>query len=242
MSKQIHIGSTVSVIDENLQGQVISISGDSVLFVDADGFQWSYASHELVVYNELTFSDEKIQEKEKSTSIAKKNKQLIKLGDVVSVLDEEIKGQVIEINKKQITIKESNGFKSDHHIDSLIVYDALLLKDNTRVPKASELDKTKKTPKIIKSSIVDLHNTNHYLAKNKILENQLKIFKDELNFAVNNKQTEIIFIHGKGEGILKKEIENILKKEKIQYKKAPHRLFGQGALQVSLVDVNWIVR
>lgn len=242
MQKQLHIGSIVSVIDEDLQGKVISISGDTILIVDADGFEWSYARNELVAYKKLALTDKDIEKKEKTTSVENKNKQLIKLGDIVSVLDEGIKGQVIEINKNLITLEESNGFKSNFHMDSLIVYDSLLSKDNTSIPKANTLEKFKKTPKIVKSSIVDLHNTNPYLAKNKILENQLKIFKDELNFALKNKQTEIIFIHGKGEGILKNEIENILKKEKIPYKKAPHRTFGQGAIQVSLLDVNWIVR
>lgn len=242
MKKQLHIGAIVSVLDENLKGEVISIHGDSIQILDADGFEWTYKANELVLHNASLFSEKILKNKEDQTTIKNKNNQLIQLGDFVSVLDDKIKGQVIEINGKQITIEENNGFKSSIHVDALIVYDTILSKDKTNIPEPITEEKSIKIQKIVKSSIVDLHNTNNYLDKNKILLNQISIFKDELNFAISKGQTQIIFIHGKGEGILRKEIEDILRKQKINYKKAPHRDFGQGAIQVSLIDVNWIVR
>ena len=244
MQKQLHIGDTVSVLDENLKGKVVAINGSSILIVDADSFERNYQLNELVIYKRNQSEEKIAKNKETTTQVSVKNSsnQLIQLGDFIAILDEETKGKVIKINGIHITIEETNGFENMYHVDQLIVYDKTLSSDQSKTLKKS-VDKTPLIKQdVIKSSIVDLHNTNNYLDKNRILENQIIIFKEELNHAVRNGQTQITFIHGKGQGILKNEIERILKKEGITYKKAPHRHFGQGAIQVSLVNIDWDVR
>jgi len=241
MLKRIYIGDTVSVLDENLKGKVTAINNNKIIIVDTDGFEWSYSAHELVVYSTNQLLDSLENKIPQTQEFVKNNlNQLIYLGDYVSIMDEKMKGKVIQIIGDQITIEESNGFESVFHADKIIVYDTILATDKTKT-KEKQSDAIIKED-VIKSSIVDLHNTNNYLDKNRILENQIIIFKDELNHAVRNGQTQIIFIHGKGQGILKNEIERILQKEGVSYKKAPHRQFGQGAIQVSLVNIDWVVR
>lgn len=94
-----------------------------------------------------------------------------------------------------------------------------------------------------KNSIIeiDLHinslldNTNG-MSNAEILECQMKKFHDILTENKNNKGQKIVFIHGKGEGVLRKEIEQQLKTTYKQYyfQDASFREYGFGATMVTI--------
>ncbi|ALJ00418.1 Smr/MutS family protein [Rufibacter tibetensis] len=90
---------------------------------------------------------------------------------------------------------------------------------------------------------VDLHievllpNEDPKLMSNsEILRHQLRVFQDNLDRAIATNMHEIIFIHGTGNGVLKKEIQKVLSRNPhIKfYEDARKEKFGYGATKVSL--------
>lgn len=89
--------------------------------------------------------------------------------------------------------------------------------------------------------VVDLHinelidNTNG-LSPADILEYQMKKFRDTLEEYKNRKGQKIIFIHGKGGGVLRHSIVNDLnyRYKKYDYQDASFQEFGYGATQVTI--------
>lgn len=88
---------------------------------------------------------------------------------------------------------------------------------------------------------VDLHinqlidNTNG-LSRADMLQLQLDTFEKTMTQNLKNKNQKIIFIHGKGEGILRAEIEKRLKHKypQCQYSDASFQQYGFGATQVTI--------
>ena len=89
--------------------------------------------------------------------------------------------------------------------------------------------------------VVDLHaselldNTNG-LTPTDILNHQLDVFRKTLKEYEKQKGTKIIFIHGKGEGVLRKALVNELqyRYKSYTYQDASFREYGYGATQVTI--------
>ncbi len=88
---------------------------------------------------------------------------------------------------------------------------------------------------------VDLHSaelldTTAGMSNADILEYQLNKFHETLNTYKNKRGQRIVFIHGKGEGVLRKEIENSLKTryKSYHYQDASFREYGFGATLVMI--------
>ncbi|EAY24020.1 Smr/MutS family protein [Microscilla marina] len=88
---------------------------------------------------------------------------------------------------------------------------------------------------------VDLHidkltGDSNNMNRGEILELQLKTFENKLENAIASGMSEIIFIHGVGNGVLSKEIHKRLSKNSdIQYYEDAHKeKFGYGATAVKL--------
>lgn len=168
--------------------------------------------------------------------------QTIKIGDHVSILDDNIKGIVSSINGNEILIIDSDGFERVCQRNELIVYDTELALDsitNTILPKIAKVPQKKKLTNL---GVVDLHSKNSYLNQNEILKSQLAVFTSHINRAIGSHKQKIVFIHGEGEGVLRKRLEQILSKNKIPYTDAAYHEFGYGAIEVYLSGVNTIVR
>lgn len=165
----------------------------------------------------------------------------IKIGDRVGILDENIKGVVQSVSGNKILIVDSDGFERTCQADELIVYDTVLAIDtftNAKLPKKESI-KQKKT--VANPNIVDLHNKNSYLNKNEILKNQLSVFISHINGAIRSRKTKITFIHGEGEGVLRKRIEQMLSKNKITFSDAPYHEFGYGAIEIYLTGIQKVL-
>lgn len=160
-------------------------------------------------------------------------KKQIKKGNTVVSMDDHIKGIVQIVTDKTVTIFDEDGFERVYPINRIIVYDDTL--DQAKaIPKITDQPIKKQRNKPKEFPIIDLHNTSPYLDKNEILPNQIRIFKMELNKAIGNALDSIIFIHGSGDGVLRYEIERILKKNKIPFGDAPYHNYGQGAIEIYL--------
>ncbi len=92
------------------------------------------------------------------------------------------------------------------------------------------------------ASEVDLHiekitdDDFSSLSNSEILRRQLAVFEDNLERALAANLPEITFIHGTGNGILKKEIQKILSRNKLIkfFEDARKEKFGYGATRVKL--------
>jgi dsDNA-specific endonuclease/ATPase MutS2 len=93
-----------------------------------------------------------------------------------------------------------------------------------------------KTIKGRTTRVVDLHLKAGYRGSDAV-ERQLVRFRGELDSAIRAGATEIVFIHGVGSGVLKKELRNIILKDypSCIYHDAPFNLYGvDGATLVTL--------
>ena len=89
--------------------------------------------------------------------------------------------------------------------------------------------------------VVDLHaseilETTAGMSAGDILNYQLKVFRDTLADYGGNKGQRIVFIHGKGEGVLRHAIIHELnyKYKTYQYQDASFQEYGYGATQVTI--------
>ena len=98
-----------------------------------------------------------------------------------------------------------------------------------------------KRPQIAETIEIDLHinellDSTAGLSNAAMLQCQLDKFHEVLNENKNRKNQKIVFIHGKGEGVLRKEIEKLLKTQYKTYyfQDASFREYGFGATMVTI--------
>lgn len=89
--------------------------------------------------------------------------------------------------------------------------------------------------------VVDLHaeevlETTSGMSNADILEYQLKVFRDTLAEYANRRGQKIVFIHGKGEGVLRRALINDLsyRYKRYHYQDASFQEYGYGATQVTI--------
>jgi len=174
-----------------------------------------------------------------------------KIGDQVAVIDENLTGEVIHINKNMITIEASDGFVktfNDYELvkkpnnqdllykitrENLNEFNQKSLIDNNK----SNLIKNKKHKHINIALEIDLHidqlvNSIKGLDKYDMLTIQIEAAKRKLEYAIQKKIQRVIFIHGVGEGVLKKELEYLFKKYDVDFYAASFQKYGMGATEV----------
>ena len=176
-----------------------------------------------------------------------------KIGDKVAVLDDVIKGKVVKIQPNKITVESEDGFPLDFLPKELVIVhknqadlakfsdisnDALIEKTTHKTSKRKQsLFKTDSKPDKLPPMEVDLH-INHLIPSTRgmdnfdILTTQLNTAKHKLEFAIKNRIPKIVFIHGVGEGVLKSELEYLLKNYHVDYYEASFQKYGLGATEV----------
>ena len=89
--------------------------------------------------------------------------------------------------------------------------------------------------------VIDLHanqllDSTIGMSAGDILEYQMQVFRDTLKQYEHKKGQKLIFIHGKGEGVLRRSILNELtyKHKSYIYQDASFQEFGYGATQVTI--------
>lgn len=89
--------------------------------------------------------------------------------------------------------------------------------------------------------VVDLHadellETTGGMSSVDILQYQLEVFRNTIKAYAKQKGTRIVFIHGKGEGVLRRAILNELnyRYKSYQYQDASFQEYGYGATQVTI--------
>jgi hypothetical protein len=179
--------------------------------------------------------------------------KVFKIGDIVSVLDDVIKGKVVKVVANSVFIENSDGFQFEYSPKELVVIkeSQFELSKYSDISNEDLLQKSKDAPSKRKSiqfksdlkggkqppMEVDLHI--HQLVESTkgmdnydILTIQMEHAKHKLNFAIKNRIQKIVFIHGVGEGVLKSELEFMLKNYNVDFYEASYKKYGFGATEV----------
>jgi hypothetical protein len=171
------------------------------------------------------------------------------VGDIVSVLDDAVKGEVTKIEKNRVYIKDDTDMEFFYDASELVKIDTnqnQLLKYNEASnhllqSKISENTNSKKPIfKKTKNEVVfevDLH-INQLVKSTKGLDNydmlnlQIDTAKRKLEYAIQKRISKVVFIHGVGEGVLKSELQFLLQKYPVKYYDASYQKYGLGATEV----------
>lgn len=122
--------------------------------------------------------------------------------------------------------------------------DKLTEEDFQKVVKAKEPQqkpKQKLRKRTTDEVVIDLHingllDDSKGLSNREILEIQMDKVESEMNAAIRNHVKKIVFIHGVGQGVLKQEVANILKRKfkKYYFQDASFKEYGYGATMVTI--------
>jgi hypothetical protein len=172
----------------------------------------------------------------------------IKVGTRISVLDEDISGIIKEINGQSILIETTDGFDMTFDYKEIVV-DEGIPKDkfldgiNKAIHSEIESKPKKKLNTRRKKGVsppmeVDLHieqltNKHKSLSNYQILNLQMDTAKNKLEFAIMKKIQKVVFIHGVGEGVLRAELEFLIKRyDNLKIYDADYQKYGRGAIEV----------
>lgn len=175
-----------------------------------------------------------------------------KIGDSVLVLDEDLSGVIKKISGDSITIETEDGFSLDFNTSELVknksektLKSELFSHDNiSAVISEKEEPKRRKTEKVrVKDRYeptmeIDLHinqlvKSSRGMSNHDMLTLQLETARRQLDFAINKRIQKIVFIHGKGEGVLKMELDYLFGRyNNIKFYDANYQKYGLGATEV----------
>ena len=171
-------------------------------------------------------------------------------GDKIMVLDDTIEGHIIAIIDNKVLIETLDGFEMEFLKKELVVVSETLNRHDfaPKNPKAiiSEKETLKvKNNKRVKPKDrtqplmeVDLHihqlvATERGLQAHDKLEIQIDTAKRQLEFAIRKGIQRIVFIHGIGAGVLRAELEYMLRRyDNVSFEDANFQKYGRGATQV----------
>ncbi len=173
------------------------------------------------------------------------------IGDVVSVLDEDVDGVVVSIKGEQVMIESTDGFlmtfyvnelikinNSSNLMDSIKSFNLGNIKKEKEISKPRNFVKERKEKREIGVPEFDLHIEKlvphkRGMSNYDILTLQSETAKRHLDFAIRNRIPKIVFIHGVGEGVLKAELDFLLGRyDNISFQDANYQKYGQGATEV----------
>ncbi|MEL6812602.1 MAG: Smr/MutS family protein [Bacteroidota bacterium] len=174
----------------------------------------------------------------------------MKIGSRVSAIDEDISGVITGMDGDLITLRTPDGFEMQFPEKELVVMNDFFSEPQMNFDEIAsaisekEENKPKKSQKVrskdrnLPPMEVDLHI--HQLVKNskrmsnyEMLTLQLDTAKRQLEFAISKRIQKIVFIHGVGEGVLRAELEFLLKRyDHLKFYDADFQKYGRGALEV----------
>lgn len=176
---------------------------------------------------------------------------MLKPGDYIAVLDEDLEGRVISVKDAHVEIETSEGFilsfeekdlvKTGHGLPDGLPAD---VDDLSEIIKQKEAGKKPKSRRIrpkertLPPMEVDLHihklvpksgGMNNY----EILTLQVETAKRQLEFAMKKRIQKVVFIHGVGEGVLKAELETLFNRyDNLKFYDADYQKYGLGATEI----------
>ncbi|MDR9401044.1 MAG: Smr/MutS family protein [Psychroflexus sp.] len=173
----------------------------------------------------------------------------LKIGDVVSVVDDTLEGKVHYINQQEVAIEDTDGFIYHFNINQVIkMPDQFPIKDHNldhiiRQKESNSFSNRghkKKRSKLIPEIDLHIHNLTHSTANMSdfdMLQLQLNTAEKRIKKAIENKEKRLVFIHGIGKGRLKKELMVVFSKfPEVTYYDADFQKYGRGATEIYIYE------
>jgi DNA-nicking Smr family endonuclease len=174
---------------------------------------------------------------------------VFKVGDIVSFVNDTGKGKILKISGNEALILNEFGFELNYPLKYLVhcpekekyFLNEAFEQQQIKNKQLSEKKKAKLSKKNQKSQSileVDLHieaisKDYQRLSNAEIIQKQVLHFKKILNHAMRQKIKNIVFIHGKGQGVLKAEIQHtLLSFKNIKFYDADEKRYGNGATEL----------
>ncbi|NJW54121.1 Smr/MutS family protein [Salinimicrobium oceani] len=176
---------------------------------------------------------------------------MLKPGDKVAVLDEDLEGKVLSVSGGEVEIETSEGFLLSFQETDLVKLGSGLphilppdVNDLSKVIKEKESSKKRRSVRVKPKERtsppmeVDLHihklvPKSGGLSNYEILSIQTDTAKRQLEFAMRKRIQKVVFIHGVGEGVLRAELETLFNRyENLKYYDADYQKYGLGATEV----------
>jgi len=174
-----------------------------------------------------------------------------KIGDLVETIDDAISGCIVEIDGEQVSLEDDQGFVIQFPKSSLMLKtpEDLIKNVSYEAAEAAKRQKDRFEKKVSSKShlrnrdrafTVDLHidklvDSTRGMSNYDMLNLQLDTAKRQLEFAMRKQMLSIVFIHGVGEGVLKQELQTLLRRyENVQFYEADYRKYGLGATEVRI--------
>ena len=109
-------------------------------------------------------------------------------------------------------------------------------KSDRPAPKVKTARKRTQDEVVIDLHITELLDNIDGLSNREMLEIQMEKVESEMNVAIKSHVKRIVFIHGVGQGVLKQEVANLLKRKfkKYYFQDASFKEYGYGATMVIL--------
>lgn len=138
----------------------------------------------------------------------------MKVGDKVSLIDDDLRGTILKIIADQVKIQDEHGFTYDFPKNKLTLVDAKLY-ENSPIVKKNESSKnvSKKHNKMPLK--LDLHfqtlvkNPAEYDAFERLMMQKEKLL-ETIDFCRKNHIKNLEIIHGIGDGVLQKMVYDVL--------------------------------
>lgn len=180
-------------------------------------------------------------------------KKNFKVGDSVAWIDENLQGKVLKTVGHQLFVVTSEGFEMEVNASELVHlpsqstleldWNALQEVKKNELQPIKRKNSPKKSKKVEQPALeVDLHIdalTDHYrrLSNFEMLSLQLETAQRQINFAKQKRIKRVILIHGVGQGVLKAELETILRRDDaIDFYDADYKTYGLGATEVYIFE------
>ncbi|MEO8934583.1 MAG: Smr/MutS family protein [Xanthomarina sp.] len=176
---------------------------------------------------------------------------MFKVGDKVSVLDENLTGRVVKVTVDIITMEDAHGFEMDFNKKELVLiknerdFRTKSFKDISFSEVLREKEVQKRKPTIKKKAKdryeptmeVDLHihqlTNQTRMSNHDMLTLQLDTARSQLDFAIRKRIQKVVFIHGVGQGVLKTELEYLFGRyNNVKFYDANFQKYGLGATEV----------
>ena len=165
-----------------------------------------------------------------------------KIGDRVGVINETLTGKVIEVRSGNITVRCDDGFHYTFDPKELVlqkewndmikVVPEVHQKNSEQLPSPKTGIKNKPEHSEIDRHLPELVEIEDGLSSHDKLSLQLRSARQSLEKAIEKKEKKIIFIHGRGDGVLKKELHYMLRNYPVDFHDAAYTKYGMGATEV----------
>ena len=174
----------------------------------------------------------------------------MKIGNTVMVIDDNVEGTIVCIENNKVVVQTLDGFQITYEKKELVVLENPISSQEFSVDNISEVLKNKevirhknsraqKPKQRVKPAMeVDLHihqlvSSQRGLSNYDMLEIQLDTAKRQLHFAMKKGIQRVVFIHGVGAGVLRQELEYLLKRyDAVSFEDANFQKYGRGATEI----------